>query len=176
MSEAALSDAIARRSITGSPRSATASQATPAEKVVGFLTGYIPTATVALFIPLWAAIQLALTTDPPRIELDTTLRFLIAAVAAVIAGLWVWGIGYQKAVKAATDAAKPKPTRLDVLKASIPEVASAVFAMFVWATMMPESWLLLTDPSQPLLLGTFAVAVLAVVNMFTGRQEPSNLR
>jgi hypothetical protein len=104
--------------------------------------------------------------------MDDGLRLAFAAGAALLAAAYVWAVGFSKAIaKAKKEKKNPLPGRWEILQKAWLEITSAGGAMFVWATMMPASWLHMTDPAQPLLLGAVAVVVLTIIAMFAGGEE-----
>ena len=127
------------------------------------LVAYVPTSTIAVFLPVWSALLLL---EAGGTALGQPARLAVALATAVVAGLAVWRGGYSRARGEATRGRHPVAgiTPIRVLRIGAWEVTAASVAAFAWATAAPSSWAGFTSPALPLaavVATTLAIVVVA---------------
>ena len=130
-----------------------------------YLIAYVPTSTIAVFLPVWSALVLLEAAGTP---FGQPAKLAIALATAVVAGLAVWRGGYRRGRNDAMRAGHPEATirPLRVLRIGAWEVTAATLAAFAWATAAPSSWAEFSSAVWPLvtvLVSMMALGIIAVV-------------
>jgi hypothetical protein len=142
MSELTMGRRIAQRSVP-SVALAVDDTKTQLERILGYLTAYIPTTVVTAFIPVWAAVvasEVPTAAGATAETVPTQVKFAIALITAVLAGGLTWAVGHVKARKLAKDNNKEKPGMGDTLMAGKVDITLSVIAAFAWASVAPRNW------------------------------------
>lgn len=139
------------------------------EAFADYLTAYVPTWVVSLFLPLWGAL---IASEAGGTEFGQGFKLGIAIATAVAAGLWVWSEGYRTARVAAASRRRRRRVRpLDALRVGAWEVLAASLAAFAWATAAPSSWASFSSAFWPLATVIAAAVVLGVAGNFLAPLE-----
>jgi hypothetical protein len=135
------------------------------DDLADYLTAYVPTWVVSLFLPLWGALIAA---EVGGTEFGQPFKLAIAIATAVTAGMWVWGEGYQTARRAATSrrGRRRRVRPFDALRVGAWEVGAAAIAAFAWATAAPFSWASFSSAFWPLATVIGAAVILGVAGKF----------
>jgi hypothetical protein len=138
-------------------------------ELADYLTAYVPTWVVSLFLPLWGAL---IATEAGGTEFGQPFKLAIAVATAVTAALWVWSEGYRAARIAATKGRRRARVRpFDALRVGAWEVVAAAIAAFAWTTAAPSSWASFSTAFWPLATVIGAAVILGVAGNFLAPLE-----
>lgn len=138
------------------------------ESFAEYVSAYVPTWVVALFLPLWSALVAA---EAGGAAFGQPFKFAIAVATGLAAGLWVWSEGYRKAVAAQSPRKRRRIRRMDALRVGAWEVFAATVAAFAWATAAPSSWASFSSAFWPLATVVAAAVVLGIAGNFIAPLE-----
>jgi hypothetical protein len=135
-----------------------------ATDALGPLTAFVPTSIVTAFVAFWAVV--ATQSTPP----DASTKVAIAVTVSVLALLIVWGGAHQGVRNAFAKLGQPAPSFLSTALSGWYELVAALVATFVWASVVPESWLygvswIKDNPWAPT---GFAIALGALLGALSG--------
>ena len=138
------------------------------ESLGDYVTAYVPTWVVSLFLPLWGAL---IATEAGGTAFGQPMKFAIAVATGITAGLWVWGAGYRKARAELSRRRRARFRPIDALRVGAWEVFAASVAAFAWATAAPSSWASFSSAFWPLATVIAATVVLGVAGNFIAPLE-----
>lgn len=134
------------------------------------LIAYVPTSTIAVFLPAWSALLLF---EAGGATLGQPAKLAIAFATGLVAGLAVWRGGYRRGRSDARRSGHPEarvsPQR--VLRIGAWEVTAATLAAFAWATAAPSSWAGFSSAIWPLATVTLTTIGIALVAAFASPLE-----
>lgn len=133
-----------------------------------YITAYIPTWVVSLFLPLWGALVAA---EAGGAAFGQPFKFAIAIATGITAGLWVWSEAYRNARMATTGRHRRRVRPFDALRVGAWEVMAATVAAFAWATAAPSSWASFSSAFWPLATVIGVAVVLGIAGNFLAPLE-----
>ncbi len=149
-------------------RAASATLRPDLESLGDYVTAYVPTWVVSLFLPLWGALIAA---EAGGTVFGQPMKLAIAVATGITAGLWVWGEGYRKALAGQSRRRRKRFRPIDALRVGAWEVFAATVAAFAWATAAPSSWASFSSAFWPLATVIIATVVLGVAGNFIAPLE-----